>query len=228
MKSNQTSSRSRKKFSGRSPDLSHSPPPPPTAKAPSAWSLKPEPISKKPPPTPFKNSMKSPAIPTASSSPPSNRSISTRLITSPGSASPPPTLTSPPRLSTTSWSAVSAPALSGSMGYPQVGVRGSVQSELHIIVDPVAMAQRGITYAALRQAITSANANFSGGKLADGKRDIRVRATGRFQDPESVENMVVRRNDSGTIYLRDIATVETAFQRTHLLGPCPRHPNALF
>ena len=97
-------------------------------------------------------------------------------------------------------------------GISQVGVRGSVQSELHIIVDPVAMAQRGITYAALRQAITSANANFSGGKLADGKRDIRVRATGRFQDPESVEDMVVRRSDSGTIYLRDIATVETAFK----------------
>ncbi|MFT6596822.1 MAG: HAE1 family hydrophobic/amphiphilic exporter-1, partial [Akkermansiaceae bacterium] len=61
-------------------------------------------------------------------------------------------------------------------GISQVGVRGSVQSELHIIIDSAAMAQRGITYAGLREAINAANANFSGGKLADGKRDIRIRA----------------------------------------------------
>lgn len=97
-------------------------------------------------------------------------------------------------------------------GISQVGVRGSVQSELHIIVDPVAMAQRGITYASLRAAISSANANFSGGKLADGKRDIRVRATGRFGNPESVEAMVIKRDPTGTIYLRDIATVRSAYK----------------
>ncbi len=97
-------------------------------------------------------------------------------------------------------------------GISQVGVRGSVQSELHIIVDPVAMAQRGITYATLQQAITSANANFSGGKLEDGKRDIRIRATGRFNSPADVEAMVIRRNDKGTIYLGDVAKVEAAFK----------------
>ena len=97
-------------------------------------------------------------------------------------------------------------------GISQVGVRGSVQSELHIIVDPVAMAQRGITYASLRQAITNANANFSAGKLADGKRDIRVRATGRFQSPRDIESMVVRKDENGSIYLRDIATVKSSFK----------------
>lgn len=97
-------------------------------------------------------------------------------------------------------------------GISQVGVRGSVQSELHIIVDPVSMAQRGITYASLQQAITSANANFSGGKLEDGKRDIRIRATGRFNSPADVEAMVISRNEKGTIYLGDVAKVKAAFK----------------
>jgi HAE1 family hydrophobic/amphiphilic exporter-1 len=97
-------------------------------------------------------------------------------------------------------------------GISQVGVRGSVQSELHIIVDPTAMAQRGITYASLRSAIGAANANFSGGKLADGKRDIRIRATGRFEKPADIEEMIIRRNEDGIIYLRDIAQVKTAFK----------------
>ncbi|MDB4730969.1 efflux RND transporter permease subunit, partial [Akkermansiaceae bacterium] len=97
-------------------------------------------------------------------------------------------------------------------GISQVGVRGSVQSELHIIVDPVAMAQRGITYAFLRQSITNANANFSAGKLADGKRDIRVRATGRFQSPDDIESMVIRKGENGSIFLRDIATVKSSYK----------------
>lgn len=97
-------------------------------------------------------------------------------------------------------------------GISQVGVRGSVQSELHIIIDPVAMAQRGITFASLRRAITNANANFSAGKIADGKRDIRVRATGRFQSPEDIEAMIVRKEVNGSIYLRDIATVKPSYK----------------
>ncbi len=101
-------------------------------------------------------------------------------------------------------------------GISQVGVRGSVQSELHIIVDPVAMAQRGITYASLRQSITNANANFSAGKLADGKRDIRVRATGRFQSPDDIERMVIRKGENGSIFLRDIATVKSPSHRLDL------------
>lgn len=97
-------------------------------------------------------------------------------------------------------------------GISQVGIRGAVQSELHIIIDPEAMAQRGITYAALRQAITAANANFSGGRLADGKRDIRIRATGRFDSPESITEMVISRSETGSVLLGDIAEVKTAYK----------------
>ncbi len=97
-------------------------------------------------------------------------------------------------------------------GISQVGVRGSVQSELHIIIDSAAMAQRGITYAGLREAINAANANFSGGKLADGKRDIRIRATGRFQTPQDIEKMIIRRDQGGIIYLRDIAEVKDSYK----------------
>jgi HAE1 family hydrophobic/amphiphilic exporter-1 len=105
-------------------------------------------------------------------------------------------------------------------GVSQVGVRGAVQSELHIIVDPAALADRGITYAQLRTAIESANANFSAGRLEDGKRDIRVRTTGRFEDPADVENMVIVRDESGPVYLRDIAKVEMAYKEPTTIRYC--------
>ena len=97
-------------------------------------------------------------------------------------------------------------------GVSQVGIRGAVQSELHIIVDPVAMANRGITYSQLRNAIQTANVDVSAGRIAEGKRDIRVRSTGRFESPEEVENMVLLHNEAGPVYLRDIAEVEQSYK----------------
>lgn len=97
-------------------------------------------------------------------------------------------------------------------GVSQVGIRGAVQSELHIIVDPVAMANRRITYSQLQSAIRNANVDVSAGRIEEGKRDIRVRSTGRFQSPEEVGDMVLLRDQSGPVYLRDIAKVEESYK----------------
>ena len=92
-------------------------------------------------------------------------------------------------------------------GISEVGVRGATASELQVIVDPVALAQRGVTFGQLRSGITSANANFSGGKIEQGKRDFRIRATGRFDTPESAGEMIIFRDESGPVYLRDVAEI---------------------
>ncbi|MDP0490362.1 MAG: efflux RND transporter permease subunit [Verrucomicrobiota bacterium JB023] len=97
-------------------------------------------------------------------------------------------------------------------GISQVGMRGAVQSELHIKIDPAALAQRGITYAELRGAIVAANANFSGGRIVDGKRDLRLRATGRFDELDSIRETVLRRNEAGNVTIDDVADVEMGYK----------------
>jgi len=97
-------------------------------------------------------------------------------------------------------------------GISQVGIRGAVESELHIVVDPVAMANRRITYSQLQTAIVAANVDVSAGRIEEGKRDIRVRSTGRFQTPEDVEKMVLTRDASGPVYLGDIAEVREEYK----------------
>lgn len=97
-------------------------------------------------------------------------------------------------------------------GISQVGIRGAVESELHIVVDPVAMANRRIGYAQLQAAILAANVDVSAGRIEEGKRDIRVRSMGRFQSPEDVEKMVLTRNAGGPVYLGDIAEVREEFK----------------
>lgn len=98
-------------------------------------------------------------------------------------------------------------------GVSQVGIRGARESELHILVDPRAMAQRQITYNQLRDAIITANVDLSAGRIEEGKRDIRVRTLGRFQDAGDLETMIIRRDpDSGPVYLGDVAEIVETFK----------------
>ncbi|MFG0318472.1 MAG: efflux RND transporter permease subunit, partial [Planctomycetota bacterium JB042] len=104
------------------------------------------------------------------------------------------------------------PRLERIPGVSQVGMVGTREREVHIVVDPEALARRGMTYAELLQAIDLSNDNYSGGKLTEGKADVRIRTVGRFLDVDSVEDLVVRRTPAGPVYLRDVAEVREEFK----------------
>ena len=93
-----------------------------------------------------------------------------------------------------------------------VGFLGAVDRELRIVADPARMASRGITYGELVARLREENGNFSGGKLPEGKNDVRVRAVGRFKEPRQIENLVLRETEGGPVLLRDVATVEIGFK----------------
>jgi HAE1 family hydrophobic/amphiphilic exporter-1 len=92
-------------------------------------------------------------------------------------------------------------------GISQVGIVGAREREVRIQVDPLALAQRGLTYAQLEDALRLSNDNYSGGLLPDGKNDISIRSIGRFYDVERLRNLIVRRDESGPVYLYEIADV---------------------
>jgi len=97
-------------------------------------------------------------------------------------------------------------------GISEVGVRGANASELQVLVDPTALAQRGITFTRLREGIRAANANFSAGSIEQGKRDFRIRATGRFDTPQSAASMIIFRDEAGPVYLGDVAEIRNGFK----------------
>ncbi|MCA9171402.1 MAG: efflux RND transporter permease subunit, partial [Planctomycetales bacterium] len=97
-------------------------------------------------------------------------------------------------------------------GVSQVGMLGARESEIAIIVDPAALAARGLTYADLINALEVNNANYSAGKITDGKNDLRVRTQGRFENADSIESLVIERTEAGPIYVRDVATVQAGYK----------------
>lgn len=99
-------------------------------------------------------------------------------------------------------------------GIAEVGVIGSREAEVLVKVDPIELAQRGLNWGDLVDAIQLSNGNFSGGLLPEGKNNYKLRAVGRFYDAESVKSLVIRRDESGPVYLGDIADVELTFKES--------------
>jgi hydrophobic/amphiphilic exporter-1 (mainly G- bacteria), HAE1 family len=104
------------------------------------------------------------------------------------------------------------PRLERIKGISAVGMMGTREKEIHLIVDPMELARRGLTYAQLLSAIKASNDNFSGGKLPEGKNDIRIRSVGRFSDIDTVGALVIRREPGGVIYLRDVAQIQEGYK----------------
>ena len=97
-------------------------------------------------------------------------------------------------------------------GVSEVGIVGTREPELRIVVDPVAMAQRGVGYDQLLNLLSVSSDNYAGGAITDGKQDVRIRAVGRFSSPMQVEDLVLQQTAAGPVYVRDIAEVTLGYK----------------
>lgn len=99
-------------------------------------------------------------------------------------------------------------------GVAEVNVYGGREREVRVLLDPSAMALRGLNHVDVFNALRSENRNVSAGTIAEGKRDYRVRVVGQFKDPEQVLGTIVAYRDGKPVYLRDIGTVELSYQKS--------------
>lgn len=98
-------------------------------------------------------------------------------------------------------------------GVAEVNIYGGRNMEVRLLVDPVALAQRGLTHEDVVRAMAAENRNVSGGSIAEGKRDYRVRVLGQFADPSEVLDAIVAYRDGRPVYIRDIGTAEIGFEK---------------
>lgn len=84
---------------------------------------------------------------------------------------------------------------------------GGQDREVHVVLDHKAMSARGIPIAQVRDAILRENRNIKGGNIDEGKRRYVVRTLGQFTDIRQVEDIIVRQDRGGPVYVKDIAQV---------------------
>jgi multidrug efflux pump subunit AcrB len=110
------------------------------------------------------------------------------------------------------------PRMESVPGVSEVTVGGGADRQMQIIVDESALAQRGLSLVDLRNAIVARNQDISGGEIDSGKRRYLLRTVGRFDDVESLEQLVVRRQGDSVVRLGEVARVQQGHSRIRELS----------
>ncbi|NJL30349.1 MAG: efflux RND transporter permease subunit, partial [Phycisphaerales bacterium] len=105
------------------------------------------------------------------------------------------------------------PILERVEGVSQINIYGGRQREVHIAIDPRRMAERGITFNALRRALQLQNINVSAGDLAEGRLDVRVRTVGQYDNLDAVRQTIVSYTTGGPIRVKDLGDVTLSYEK---------------
>ncbi|MEE4276891.1 MAG: efflux RND transporter permease subunit [Halieaceae bacterium] len=100
------------------------------------------------------------------------------------------------------------PQLASVPGVSEIQLIGGSRRQIQIMIDPARLAQRGLTLPEVRNVIRSRNRDRSGGDVEDGKRQYLLRTVGRFEDLESLRQLILSRRGDQIIRLSDVADVQ--------------------
>ncbi|MCA8968979.1 MAG: efflux RND transporter permease subunit [Planctomycetes bacterium] len=106
------------------------------------------------------------------------------------------------------------PRLERAEGIATVGIIGGVDREVHIDVDPSALAARKLSLGDVRDAIRRRNVDVSAGDIELGKRTNKIRTVGKFESLAEIEGLLVSQRDGQPVYLRDVATVKFGYKES--------------
>ncbi|MEQ9619699.1 MAG: efflux RND transporter permease subunit [Deltaproteobacteria bacterium] len=104
------------------------------------------------------------------------------------------------------------PAFERVPGVGSSNVFGGYEREMQVIVDPNALAARGITLLEMAEAVQRENDNYSAGDFDEGKRRYIVRTVGEYQSAEDIENVIITRKNGAPVYVRDVADVKLGYK----------------
>jgi HAE1 family hydrophobic/amphiphilic exporter-1 len=96
-------------------------------------------------------------------------------------------------------------------GVAAVQVRGGLQEEIRVRLDPHAAAARGLDPAAIAARLAQENINASGGAVREGATEYLVRTLNEFRDLEEIEDLALVERGESVVRVRDVAEV----LRTH-------------
>ncbi|MEW6072712.1 MAG: efflux RND transporter permease subunit, partial [Planctomycetota bacterium] len=103
-------------------------------------------------------------------------------------------------------------------GIAAVQVRGGLEEEIKIRVDPHRLAARQIDPGELAQRLAAENINAAGGRLLEGSTEFLVRTVNQFTSVEEIEAMPVARRGDAVIRVSDVGTVERTHQEREVVS----------
>lgn len=96
-------------------------------------------------------------------------------------------------------------------GIAAVQVRGGLEEEIKISVDPYKMAAQGLDPTTVASRLSQENLNASGGAILEGSTEYLVRTLNEFQSVQEIEDLSIVRRGDAPIRIRDVARVERTY-----------------
>ncbi|MEW5910833.1 MAG: efflux RND transporter permease subunit, partial [Thermodesulfobacteriota bacterium] len=109
------------------------------------------------------------------------------------------------------------PRLERIPGVASANIYGGKERELHIIVDPDAMASRQVTMNELVRALDIENKTISAGDFDEGKRRYIVRTVGEYESEAEVSDVIIKRIKGAPVKVKDIARVNLGFEDPRMI-----------
>ncbi|MEL6716237.1 MAG: efflux RND transporter permease subunit, partial [Planctomycetota bacterium] len=101
--------------------------------------------------------------------------------------------------------------LEGIKGVAAVQIRGGMEEEIRVSVDPFRMGAYDLDPAIIGQRLAQENLNASGGQIREGSTDYLVRTRNEFETIDELEDLGIANVGDAKVRVRDVATVS----RTH-------------
>ncbi len=98
-------------------------------------------------------------------------------------------------------------------GVSDLFIGGGVETEMHVKVDPEALASYQLTIDQVVEALRSGNANVSAGRLGVGRREFRVRSVAEYRNTEDIEALVIVSDGQRIVRVGDVADVVYGYQK---------------
>ncbi len=90
----------------------------------------------------------------------------------------------------------------------RIEIVGALEREIQVNVDMFKMAAAGASFTDVENAIKYENMTISGGEINMDGTKWAVSVKGEYRNPLLINDLMIRTSSGGTIYLRDIATLE--------------------
>lgn len=103
------------------------------------------------------------------------------------------------------------PRMESVTGVSEVTVSGGAERQMQLLINPDALAARDLSISDIQAALQERNQDVSSGDLESGKRRYLLRTVGRFEDVESLEALILRRQGDEVIRLGDVAEVQQSY-----------------
>ncbi len=95
-------------------------------------------------------------------------------------------------------------------GVSRVDIWGEKRYAMRLRMDPQKLAAYALTPLDIRDALNRENVELPSGRIDGRQVEMTVRTIGRLSTPEQFNQVIIKRDDSGTVYFRDIGVAEYA------------------